>query len=137
LSKDSLVRLDNLGINTIYRSRKGTKGLPFEIYVTNDYTLANKTSSFIKTPQIRLAAMVINEIKGIANDGLGKSSEDKITAKVKRMLDILVNSKIIKHYSLQSYGSKTERGFLIFEITLVSCLGLKNINFSVTTGPGV
>jgi hypothetical protein len=52
------------------------------------------------------------------------------------MLDMLVSTRTIKDYKLQSYGSKTERGTLIFEINLVSCLGLKNINFSIMTGPG-
>ena len=65
LSADSLSRLDNLGINTVYRSRKANRGNPYEIYISNDYTLAAKNSIFSKTPQVRLAAMVINEIKSI------------------------------------------------------------------------
>jgi hypothetical protein len=136
LSKDSLARLDNLNINTIYRSRKALRGYPYESFITNDYTMANLTSSFIKAPQMRLVAMVINEIKIIGNDSLGKNSEDRITSQIKSMLDILLTTRAIKDYTLQSYASKTERGFLIFEIGLISSLGLKNINFSVTTGPG-
>ena len=63
LSKESLVKLDNLGINTIYRNRKAIRGNPYEVCVSNDYTMANAKSSFIKIPQIRLVAMIINEIK--------------------------------------------------------------------------
>jgi hypothetical protein len=85
---------------------------------------------------MRLVAMVINEIKTIGNDNLGKNSEDRINTQVKTMLDILLKTRAIKDYKLQTYASKTERGFLIFEIELVSSLGLKNISFSVTTGPG-
>ncbi len=136
LSSDSLVRLDNLGINAIYRSRRATRGNPYEAYVSNDYTMANTLSTFTKAPQMRLVAMVINEIKSISNDGLGKSAEDKVTDQVKTMLKSLVAFGAIKNYSLQAYGSKVERGHLIFEITLLSSLGLKNINFSVATGPG-
>jgi hypothetical protein len=136
LSADSLARLDNLGINTVYRTRKALRGNPYEVNISNDYTLANKNSSFTKAPQMRLVAMVITEIKAIANDGIGKNAEDKVISQVKSMLDMLVSTRAIKDYKLQSYGSKTERGTLIFEINLVSSLGLKNINFSIMTGPG-
>lgn len=136
LSADSLARLDNLGVNVVYRTRKALRGNPYEVNMSNDYTLANKNSSFTKAPQMRLVAMVITEIKAIANDGIGKNAEDKVISQVKSMLDMLVSTRTIKDYNLQSYGSKTERGTLIFEINLVSCLGLKNINFSIMTGPG-
>jgi hypothetical protein len=136
LSGDSLARLDNLGINVVYRTRKALRGNPYEVNISNDYTLANKNSSFTKAPQMRLVAMVITEIKAIANDGIGKNAEDKVISQVKSMLDMLVSTRTIKDYKLQSYGSKTERGTLIFEINLVSSLGLKNINFSIMTGPG-
>lgn len=136
LSRSSHMRLDNLGINTIYRTRRGARGNLYEVAVSNDYTMANVSSTLSKTPQMRLVAMVINEIKNISNDGVGKNAEDKITAQVKNILELLVGTKIIKSYDMQAYASKTQRGFLIFELDLVSCLGLKNINFSVTTGPG-
>ena len=136
LSGDSLARLDNLGVNVVYRTRKALRGNPYEVNISNDYTLANKNSSFTKAPQMRLVAMVITEIKAIANDGIGKNAEDKVISQVKAMLDMLVSTRAIKDYKLQSYGSKTERGTLIFEINLVSSLGLKSINFSIMTGPG-
>ena len=136
LSVDSLSRLDNLGVNTVYRTRKALRGNPYEVNVSNDYTLASKKSSFTKSPQMRLVAMIVTEIKALANDGIGKNGEDKIISQVKSMLDMLVSSRVIKNYDLQSYGSKTEKGTLIFEINLVSCLSLKNINFSIITGPG-
>jgi hypothetical protein len=136
LSGDSLARLDNLGVNVVYRTRKALRGNPYEVNISNDYTLANKNSSFTKAPQMRLVAMVITEIKAIANDGIGKNAEDKVISQVKAMLDMLVSTRTIKDYKLQSYGSKTERGTLIFEINLVSSLGLKSINFSIITGPG-
>ena len=124
LSSDSLARLDNIGMNVVYRSKKAQRGNPYEVNISNDYTLANSKSSFTKTPQMRLVAMVIAEIKSIANDGIGKNSE------------LLVSTRTIKKYDLQSFASKTEMGTLFFQINLVSCLGLKNINFSIITGPG-
>jgi hypothetical protein len=136
LSGESLSRLDNLGINTIYRSRKANRGNPYEIYISNDYTLANKNSIFSKTPQIRLAAMVINEIKSIGYQSVGKFSNDKIISNVKSMLESILKAKAIRDYNFDAYADRYEKGVLVFDISLVSSLSLKNIKFSVSTGPG-
>lgn len=136
ISREAHARLDNLGINTVYRTRKASRGNPYEVAISNDYTMANASSTLSKAPQVRLVAMVINEIKNIFNDGVGKNSEEKVTSQVKNILELLVGARVIKNYTMEAYGSKTIRGLLIFEINLVSALGLKNINFSVTTGPG-
>jgi hypothetical protein len=136
LSGESLSRLDNLGINTVYRSRKANRGNPYEIYISNDYTLANKNSIFSKTPQIRLAAMVINEIKSIGYQSIGKFSNDKIITNVKSMLESILKAKAIRDYDFDAYADRYEKGVLVFDISLVSSLSLKNIKFSVSTGPG-
>lgn len=136
LSADSLSRLDNLGINTIYRSRKASRGNPYEIYISNDYTLAAKNSIFSKTPQVRLAAMVINEIKSIGYNSIGKFSYDRIINNVRSMLNRILAAKAIRDYSLDAYADKYEPGVLVFDIELISSLSLKNIKFSVSTGPG-
>lgn len=136
LSGESLSRLDNLGINTVYRSRKANRGNPYEIYISNDYTLANKNSIFSKTPQIRLAAMVINEIKSIGYQSVGKFSNDKIISNVKSMLESILKAKAIRDYNFDAYADRFEKGVLVFDISLVSSLSLKNIKFSVSTGPG-
>lgn len=136
ISREAHARLDNLGINTVYRTRRALRGNPYEVAISNDYTMASASSTLSKAPQMRLVAMVINEIKNISNDGIGKNSEEKVTSQVKNILELLIGARVIKNYTMQAYASKTERGLLIFELNLVSALGLKNINFSVTTGPG-
>lgn len=136
LSRESLLRLDNLGINTIYRSRRSTRGYPYEIYISNDYTMASRDSIFSKVPQVRLAAMVINEIKSIGYDSIGKFAYETVLAKVRKMLDILVASKAIREYSLDAYVDRYVKGSMIFQLSLVSSLNLKNIQFSVSAGPG-
>lgn len=136
LSTESLLKLDNLGINTVYRSRRANRGNPYEIYVSNDYTMAAKNSVFSKLAQVRLAAMVINEVKSIGYDSIGKFAYDSVTAKIRGMLDLLVASKVIRDYSLDAYADRYIKGSMIFQLTLVSTLNLKNIKFSVSAGPG-
>jgi len=134
-SRSGYLRLDNLGINTVYRTKRGQRGNPYEARFSNDYTMANRSSTLTKAPQMRLIAMLVSEINNISNDGIGKNSEEKVISQVENLLQLLLGTRVVKDYKLQTYASKTERGFLIFEINLVSSLGLKNINFSVTTGP--
>jgi hypothetical protein len=136
LSAESLARLDNMGINTVYRSRRATRGNPYEVYVSNDYTMASRNSVFSKLPQVRLAAMVINEIKSIGYNSIGKFAYETVTNKVRQMLNLLVAAKAINDYSLDAYADKYIKGSLIFQLTLVSSLNLKTIKFSVTAGPG-
>jgi hypothetical protein len=135
LSRNAHVKLENIGINTVYRTKKGVRGSPYEVCFSNDYTMANRSSTLAKLPQMRLVAMLVNEIKNIANHGIGKNAEEKVISRVESMLSLLQSADVIKQYKLQTYASKVVRGFLIFDINLTSCLGLKNINFSVTTGP--
>ena len=136
LSAESLARLDNMGINTVYRSRRATRGNPYEVYVSNDYTLASRNSIFSKLPQVRLAAMVINEIKSIGYNSIGKFAYETVTNKVRQMLNLLVAAKAINDYSLDAYADRYVKGSMIFQLTLVSSLNLKTIKFSVTAGPG-
>jgi len=136
LSADSLARLDNLGINTIYRGRRAKRGNPYEVFISNDYTMAAKNSVFSKLPQVRLAAMVINEIKSIGYNSIGKFAYETVVSKVKSMLNILVAAKAINNYNLDAYADRYIKGSMIFQLTLISSLNLKTINFSVTAGPG-
>jgi hypothetical protein len=136
LSRESLLKLDNLGINTIYRTTRANRGNPYEVYISNDYTLASRESVFFKLPQMRLAAMVINEIKSIGYDSIGKFAYDTITAKVRSMLDLLVATKAIRDYSLDAFADRYIKGYMIFQLTLISSSNLSNIKFSVSAGPG-
>jgi hypothetical protein len=98
--------------------------------------MASRDSIFSKVPQVRLAAMVINEIKSIGYDSIGKFAYETVLAKVRKMLDILVASKAIREYSLDAYVDRYVKGSMIFQLSLVSSLNLKNIQFSVSAGPG-
>jgi hypothetical protein len=80
--------------------------------------------------------MVINEIKSIGYQSIGKFSNDKIITNVKSMLESILKAKAIRDYDFDAYADRYEKGVLVFDISLVSSLSLKNIKFSVSTGPG-
>lgn len=136
LTSSELNRLDVLGINTIYRGNKARRGISFEVYVTNDYTLAHKNSVFSKAPQLRIVSLLASEVKGYAYEAIGKFSYDKVASNVRAVLQYLKSEKIIVDYEFKARPSETDRGVIYLYINVVSALGLKQINLSLAAGPG-
>lgn len=129
-------KLEQLGINTLYRGKKTRRAVPFEVYLTNEYTMANSDSVFAKTAQMRLVSLVLSEIKGICLSNFDMINYDRIISESKLFLLSLKNSNIIFDFSLGIDTSEINSGKLIFEIELISSLGLKRVNFSLAAGPG-
>jgi hypothetical protein len=136
LTSSQMQRLDNLGINTIYRGNKARRGNAFEVYVSNDYTLANLDSVFSKTPQLRLAALLSSEVKGYGYDAIGKFGYDKIISNVSSLLTLLKNNRVISDFEFKAKVSETDKGVITLYMNIVSSLGLKQINLSLSAGPG-
>lgn len=129
-------QLEQLGINTIYRGMKTRRAVPFETYMTNEYTLANSNSVFSKTSQMRLVSSVVSEIKGIALSNFDIINYDRIISDTKMFLMELKNNNIIVDFSLGINTDEVSIGRLIFDIELISALGLKKVNFNLAAGPG-
>lgn len=129
-------RLESLGINTIYRGRKTRRAVPFEIYLTNEYTMAHTESVFKKLFQMRLVAAVVSEVKAIALSRFDILSYDSIIDEVKSYLNTLKKSGNVLDFSVKARFSDTVKGVLIFDIELISYFAIKKINFSLAAGPG-
>jgi len=129
-------QLEQLGINTLYRGKKTRRAVPFEVYLTNEYTMASPDSVFSKTAQMRLVSLVVSEVKGICLSNFDMINYDRIISDTKLFLLSLKNKNIIIDFSLGIDTSEINSGKLIFEIELISSLGLKRVNFSLAAGPG-
>jgi len=136
LSYADYERLETLGINTIYRGRKTRRAVPFEVYLTNEYTMAHNQSVFKKLFQMRLVASVVSEIKSIAVSRFDILSYDTIIDEVKSYLDSLKKTGNILDFSVKARFSDNVKGVLIFDIELISYFAIKKINFSLAAGPG-
>lgn len=129
-------RLEDIGINTLYRGKKTRRAVPFEVYLTNEYTMANSNSVFSKATQMRLVSLVVSEIKGICLSNFDIINYDRIISDVKLFLLGLKQRKIIVDFSLGINTTEINDAKLIFEIELISALGLKKVNFNLAAGPG-
>jgi hypothetical protein len=136
LSHSQYMRLEDLGVNTIYRGKKTKRNIDFEVYVTNDYTLARTGNTLHKAQQMRLMARLINETKVYASQAIGRLSYDSTSEKIKKMLDGLLSDGAINDYSFNVTVDSLNIGHLIFDIEVLSSLGLKKIDFSLSAGPG-
>jgi len=134
LTQAEYLRLENLGINTLYRGKKTRRAVPFEVYLTNEYTMAGEGSAFTKLAQMRLVSLVVSEIKAVSHFDI--MAFDQIVSETKEFLESLKTSLAINDYSFNVQISETQRGVFIFEIALLSALGLKRVDFSLAAGPG-
>ena len=129
-------RLDAIGINTIYRGNKARRAQPFQVYLTNDYTMANINSIFSKLPQMRLASYLSSSVKGFGYDSIGKFGYDKVINNTTQLLKKLKKDGVIVDYEFNAKPSSSESGVILLYINIVSSLGLKKINLSLAAGPG-
>lgn len=136
LTQSQVDELDALGINTFTRSTRSRRGNSYQIYVTNDNTMAHPTSNYRKVSQIRLVSMLINEIKALTNNTVSKFSAQKAAADVHDMLEFLKKNGIILDYDFEAFSDPEIKGKLYFDIGVTSTLGIKKISFSIAAGQG-
>lgn len=136
LNSSEMNRLDVLGINTIYRGNKARRAQPFQVYLTNDYTMSNINSIFSKLPQMRLASYLSSSVKGFGYDSIGKFGYDKVIDNTRQMLKELQKEGTIVDFEFNAKPSSSEPGVILLYINIISSLGLKRINLSLAAGPG-
>lgn len=134
LSQSQVDRLDAIGVNTFSRNSRTRRGNTYQIYLTNDNTMAHPTSNYRKLPQIRLCAMLINEIKALSNNNISKFSSQKAVDDVRQLLSFLKVNNIISDFTFEAYSDQEIKGKLYFDISVVSSLGLKKLSFSISSG---
>ena len=89
-------------------------------------------------PHVRLTAMIINEVLGIADSVIGKFAYDIIKEKLQAMINTLKNTtpSIIQDYRFEIYADKKIKGKIYLEIDVVASQSLKKISFNILAGPG-
>lgn len=136
LSQQDFRRLENIGINTIYRGKKTKRSIPFEVYLTNDYTMAKSNSTLQKAAQMRLVGYVVNMAKDYAYESIGKFGHDVFMDKLSKLLRSMKSDNIILDFSLNRQVAVNDPGKIFVYIELLSALGLKKIDFRIAAGPG-
>jgi hypothetical protein len=135
LNNSEYEKLDSIGVNFAYRGAKAKRNAPYEVYLSNEYTLADKNSVHSKLAQVRLVKDCVNQIKLYSEEAIGKFSYDTLVDRVKNLLDYYKQNNIVVDYSFDIQVSGNREKSLIFYINLISSLGLKSVSFSIAGGP--
>jgi len=134
-----IAKIHNNKINTLIKSGRSRRNVPYQVLLSDDRTLASNGSSMSNIPQVRLAAMITNEINAICDSATGKFSYDIIKEKIQQMLNSLKIStpSILRDYRFEMYADKQQRGKVYVEIDLISSHAIKKISLNILAGPGV
>jgi hypothetical protein len=135
MSQSQQVSLDNIGVNTLYRGKKARQAIPYEVYMSNDYTLANRESIFKKLPHVRIVAAFVSEVKSYEQWAIGKFGFEKVVDKFKQFLAAMKNSNIIRDYTFSVEIDEFVYGKIYFNVNLVSTFSLEEIQLSLAAGP--
>lgn len=138
LNSLQVARLHNSKVNCLIKSNRSRRALPYQVLISDDKTLAKNGSSFANIPQVRLVAMVMNEILSIVQSNTGKFAYDTIKEKTRGMFEALKNSSpsIVRDYRFEMFADKQQRGKVYMEIDIISSHALKKISFGILAGPG-
>ena len=134
LSQSEINTLESVGVNTIYRGRKTRRSIPFEVYLSNDYTMAYPTSTLAKAPQMRLVARLVSEVRGYGYAAIGRFGYDNVIGQVRTLLQEMKSNRVIIDFSFNV--ETRDVGELVFYIEIISSLGLKKVSFAISAGPG-
>jgi hypothetical protein len=97
--------------------------------------MSHPLSTLKKVAQMRLVSSVIRETKDIAATYVGRFAKDQLESEISLMLKRIRSQGIINDYSYNMYYSKTSRGDVTIDLSLLSSLNLKSIDFSISAGP--
>jgi len=138
LTSFEVAKLHNNKINTLIKNNRSRRNIPFQVLLSEDKTLAQSGSSMSNIPHVRLTAMIINEVLGIADSVIGKFAYDIIKEKLQAMFNTLKNTtpSIIQDYRFEIYADKKIKGKIYLEIDVVASQSLKKISFNILAGPG-
>lgn len=136
LTSAQIKTLANKKINTISNGLRSRRNPLYDVYITSDYT-QSISENFSDASNVRLVAMIIEEIQALGTNAIGKFSYDRLVRSADALMLMLKNSGIIQNYTLDAYADRIIRGKVYFNITVTSVRTLRSISFNVATGKGV
>lgn len=135
LSKEQIASLAEARINVCSRSIKAKRGQSYELRVLTDNTLADTNSDFWTLSQMRITAKCLNQIRYYGYVFIGTLDYTKFEGVVTDYMRTLLKNGLIRDYTLsitpKNFGQKVE-----VNVGITPLYGLRNIYFTIETGPG-
>lgn len=135
LSKDQISDLAESRINVCARSIKAKRGQSYQLKVFTDNTLADTNSDFWTLSQMRITTKCLNQIRYYGYVFIGTLNYTKFENVVGDYMRTLLRNGLIRDYTL-SFTPKNFGQTIEVNIGITPLYGIRNIYFTVETGPG-
>lgn len=123
-------------INYLKNSLRTRRGNIYDVAVSGDLT-QSISENYLDSSNVRLVAMIIQEVQAISRNSIGKFSHDSAIRSVDSLLLFLKQSDIIRDYKFDVTADRLDKGKLYFFINITSSRTLRSISFNVATGRSV
>lgn len=121
-------------LNSVYKTARGRRGFSFETKIITDNTAGSDGSDFWSLSQMRVVSTVINKIRDLGWSYIGEPDNGLFREAVKEYLDNLRKGAYIANYSMAINMETPYKA--IVEVAITPMFGIRNIMFTVETGPG-
>jgi hypothetical protein len=136
LTRSQIKSLADNKINTISNGLRSRRNPLYDVYITSDFT-QSISENYSDASNVRLVAMIIEEVQGLGINAIGKFAYDRLVRNVDALLLTLRSAGIIQNYTLDAFADRLIVGKVYFNISIVSVRTLRTISFNVATGKGV
>jgi len=122
-------------INPVIRTQRGKRGINFQTMLVTDNTMAPDGSDFWSMNQTRTTAEIINTIRAYGEAYIGTTASLSFKQVVRDYFRSLVAGGFIKDFALDiSFDNRTGKAQV--QVGIMPNFGIRNIYFTVETGPG-
>jgi hypothetical protein len=135
LTEAQVAQLTEAKVNPGLRTQRGKRGQTFEAWLVTDNSLAPDGSDFWSINQTRVVSDIANTLKFYGDAYVGSLATESFKQTVYDYMNLLIRTEQIKNYSMYiTYETRIGRADITLAITPI--FGIRNIYFSVKTGPG-
>lgn len=136
LTAAQITTLTERKLNPIIRTTRGKRGEPFQTVVVTDNTLGTTGTDFWSMGQVRLLMHIIDQVRALSGQYIGTIEYGEYKRKVQRYMVGLVSQSHIRGFNLNISKAPDDPNQLLVDISVQPYLGLRQLTFITTVGPG-
>jgi hypothetical protein len=135
LKQDQITQLAEAKINPGLRTQRGKRGQSFETWLVTDNSLAPTGSDYWSINQTRIVSDIANTLKQYGEAYIGSVATESFKQMVYDYLNYLVKLDQIQGFGLDIVF-QPRQGTASITLAITPIFGIRNIYFTVETGPG-
>lgn len=135
MNEAQIKQMTEARINPVLRTQRGKRGQPFECWLTTDNSLAPFGSDYWSINQVRVVSDIANTLKSYGEAFVGTIATESFKQVVYDYLEGLARTQQITDYNAD-VQVVPRTGTATITLSIVPVFGIRNIYFTVETGPG-